>query len=85
AGGQPPLVLDVRNLPERQGGALVEDAMHIPLPELRDRLGELPQGREIWVHCAMGQRAHYATRILRQHGFDARNLSGGFRLRKVRG
>lgn len=85
ASGRPPLVLDVRNLPERQGGAQVEGAMHIPLPELRARLGELPKGREIWVHCAMGQRAHYATRILRQRGFDARNLSGGFRLRKARG
>ncbi|MEY4311214.1 MAG: Coenzyme disulfide reductase, partial [Actinomycetota bacterium] len=30
------------------------------------------------VHCAVGQRGHTATQILRQNGFDAVNLDGGF-------
>jgi len=47
-----------------------------PLGQLRDRLGELRKDRPILVHCAVGLRAHIAVRILRQHGFDARNLSG---------
>jgi rhodanese-related sulfurtransferase len=46
--------------------------------QLRDRLGELLKDRPILVHCAVGLRAHVAVRILRQHGFDARNLSGGW-------
>ncbi|MEI6153021.1 MAG: rhodanese-like domain-containing protein [Deltaproteobacteria bacterium] len=49
----------------------------LPLPELRARLGELPRDREILVICRSGQRAYYATRILLQKGFKARNISGG--------
>ena len=53
------------------------DAVNIPLGELRARLDELPRDREIDVVCRSGQRAYYATRILLQHGFDARIVSGG--------
>jgi rhodanese-related sulfurtransferase len=55
----------------------VPEAVHIPLGELRARLGELPRDREIGVICRSGQRAYYATRILLQAGFDARVMSGG--------
>jgi hypothetical protein len=34
--------------------------------------------REIWMHSDAGQRAYYASRILTQHGFPVRNLSGGY-------
>ena len=43
----------------------------------RSRLDELPRDREIQVVCRSAQRAYYATRILLQNGFKARNLSGG--------
>ena len=39
---------------------------------------ELPRSGEIWVSCGIGQRAYYAARMLMQHGFRARVLSGGF-------
>ena len=55
----------------------VPGAVNIPLRELRARLGELPRDREILVICRSAQRAYYATRILLQNGFKARNLSGG--------
>ena len=55
----------------------VPGALNIPLPELRARLGELPRDREILVICRSAQRAYYATRILLQNGFKARNISGG--------
>jgi rhodanese-related sulfurtransferase len=58
-------------------------AVNIPLPQLRARLGELPRDREILVICRSGQRAYYATRILLQNGFKARNLSGGMLSRSV--
>ena len=58
-------------------------AVNIPLGQLRARLGELPRDREILVICRSGQRAYYATRILLQHGFQARNLSGGFLSRAI--
>jgi rhodanese-related sulfurtransferase len=56
----------------------VPDAVHLPLSELRERHGELPRDRELWLYCAAGQRAYYATRFLAQHGFRPRNLSGGY-------
>ncbi|VXD24885.1 FAD-dependent oxidoreductase [Planktothrix paucivesiculata] len=70
------LLLDVRN-PAELEIENVPGAVNIPLPELRARLGELPQDQEILVFCRSGQRAYYATRILVQNGFKARNLSGG--------
>jgi NADPH-dependent 2,4-dienoyl-CoA reductase/sulfur reductase-like enzyme/rhodanese-related sulfurtransferase len=71
------LYLDVREPAEFARGHL-PGAVNIPLGQLRDRLGELPRDREIRVNCGVGQRSYYAVRILRQKGFDARNLSGGY-------
>jgi rhodanese-related sulfurtransferase len=47
------------------------------LPQLRTRLRELQPDREIHVICRSAQRAYYATRILMQNGFKAKNISGG--------
>jgi rhodanese-related sulfurtransferase len=69
-------LLDVRNPPELAVES-VPGALNIPLPQLRSRLGELPRDREILVICRSAQRAYYATRILLQNGFQARNISGG--------
>jgi NADPH-dependent 2,4-dienoyl-CoA reductase/sulfur reductase-like enzyme/rhodanese-related sulfurtransferase len=69
-------VLDVRH-PEELAVEHLQDAVNIPLDELRERLGELPRDREILVVCRSGQRAYYATRILLQDGFAARTVAGG--------
>jgi len=69
-------LLDVRQ-PVELVVESVPGAVNIPLPELRARLGELPKDREILIICRSAQRAYYATRILLQNGFNARNLSGG--------
>ncbi len=71
------LVLDVRE-PHEVAAGCIPDSVNIPLGQLRARLGELPKSRELWVTCGVGQRAYYACRILAQHGFHARNLSGGY-------
>jgi NADPH-dependent 2,4-dienoyl-CoA reductase/sulfur reductase-like enzyme/rhodanese-related sulfurtransferase len=55
----------------------IAGARNIPMGRLRERLHELPRDREIRVVCRSGQRAYTATRCLRQHGFDARVVSGG--------
>jgi rhodanese-related sulfurtransferase len=52
-------------------------ARHIPLPRLRDELPTLPSNRPIKVLCKVGQTAHNAVRLLRQHGRYARLISGG--------
>lgn len=69
-------LLDVRN-PQELEVESVPGAFNIPLPQLRSRLGELPHDREILVICRSAQRAYYATRILLQNGFRAKNISGG--------
>jgi rhodanese-related sulfurtransferase len=76
------VLLDVRE-PIEQAVERIPDAVNIPLAQLRARLGELPRDREILVTCRSGQRAYYATRLLLQHGFKARNLSGGLLSRAV--
>ncbi|MDP2996629.1 MAG: rhodanese-like domain-containing protein [Bryobacterales bacterium] len=71
------LLVDVRD-PAEYARDHIDGAINIPLDQLRDRLNELPRDREIWVNCAAGQRSYYALRILKQRGFHARNLSGGY-------
>jgi NADPH-dependent 2,4-dienoyl-CoA reductase/sulfur reductase-like enzyme/rhodanese-related sulfurtransferase len=75
-------VLDVRETHEFRAGA-IPGSVNIPLGQLRTRMSELPQSEEIWVSCGIGQRAYYACRILTQHGFHARNLSGGYSTYRV--
>jgi NADPH-dependent 2,4-dienoyl-CoA reductase/sulfur reductase-like enzyme/rhodanese-related sulfurtransferase len=70
------MILDVRE-PFELAVENVEGAVNVPLGQLRARLDELPRDRTIQVICRSGQRAYYATRLLLQQGFDARNVSGG--------
>ena len=69
-------ILDVRQ-PFELVVENVPGALNIPLGELRGRLEELPKDKEIFVLCRSAQRAYYATRILLQNGFKAKNISGG--------
>ena len=69
-------VLDVRE-PFELAVESFEGATNIPLGQIRSRLSELPKDKEIHVICRSGQRAYYATRILLQNGFNAKNVSGG--------
>ena len=77
-------VLDVRTADEVALTPLTDapGAIHIPLGELRGRLGELDPHRRTIVSCATGLRAHVAARVLSQHGFDNVSvLSGGATVR----
>lgn len=69
-------LLDVRE-PFELAVESVPEAVNIPIGRLRERLGELPRDREIHVICRSGQRAYIATRMLLQHGFKAKTVSGG--------
>ncbi len=71
-------LLDVRDLDEFEAGH-VPGAVHLPLNSLRDRLATLPSDQPLYVYCEVGQRAYYATRVLRLHGFPAYNLTGGYK------
>lgn len=70
-------ILDVRTPGEFARGG-IQNAANIPLDELRGRMDELPKNTAINVYCGVGVRSYIAYRILKQNGFDAKNLSGGY-------
>ncbi|ADL50448.1 DsrE/DsrF/DrsH-like family protein [Clostridium cellulovorans] len=72
------VVLDVRTKIERENGS-IDDSIHIDVNELRYKLDTLDKNKEYWVHCAVGIRAYIAERILKQHGFKAKNITGGYK------
>lgn len=71
------VLLDTRTEGEHARGT-IEGALHIPVDELRDRLGELPRDRRLRVFCQSGLRSYVACRILMQHGFSCANVAGGY-------
>lgn len=71
------LLVDVREPHEYEAGH-PPGFINLPLSVMRERYHELPTDREIWLSCGVGQRAYYATRFLAQHGYRARNLTGGY-------
>ncbi len=74
--GEQVTLLDVRRQDERETVHL--GGVFIPLDELKERLGELNQEREIVVYCHHGVRSIGAVQYLRANGFSkARNLAGG--------
>jgi len=76
--GEPLVVVDVRP-PEEYRAAHIPGALSIPLPELEQRLRELPRDREIVAYCR-GPYCAYApeaVRRLRESGLRARNLLDG--------
>ena len=78
------ILLDVRNDAEVAGGK-VAGSVHIPVDQLRSRMGELDKSKKILVYCAIGLRGHVAYRMLTQAGFDAENISGGYKSYAARG
>jgi len=73
-----PFLLDVR-MPQEFAKGHIPGAVNIPVDDLRSHLGELPNDREIAAYCQVGQRGYLATRILRQTGFSAVNVGGGYK------
>jgi hydroxyacylglutathione hydrolase len=67
-GSDAPLVIDVRQLAEYEGGHL-PGALPIGAGELPDRLDQLPRDRPIATICASGYRASVAASLLRANGF----------------
>lgn len=72
------VLLDVRDEAEHKRGS-IPGALHIPLNQLRSRLSELPKDRALLVFCQSGQRSYNACRILMQHGYSCKNLSGAYK------
>lgn len=76
------MLVDVRSEIEHSNDHIAGSIL-IPVDELRDRLNELDSSKEIWVYCQVGLRGYTASRILQQHGFNVRNLTGGYKIYKM--
>jgi len=73
-------VVDSRPAPLVQAHPLTQvRSINIPLPALRQRLGELDRNRPVVTVCALGKTAYFAARILAQNGFQVSTLTGGIR------
>lgn len=68
-------LIDVRQ-PEEYAQARVPGAQLIPLDQLPDRLGELPDG-DLLVICRTGNRSAKAVEFLVTQGRSATNVAGG--------
>ncbi|MCL2335303.1 MAG: DsrE/DsrF/DrsH-like family protein, partial [Endomicrobia bacterium] len=75
------ILLDTRTAMEYENGH-IDGFINIPLDSLRKRLNELDKNKKVYITCQIGLRGYIAARILSQNGFDAYNLSGGYRLYK---
>src|SRR5579863_433492 len=79
-------ILDVRDKCEITKLGTLQNAVNIPLDELRDHLDELPGDRRILVFCQKGQRGYLAACALKGYGFDnVVNLRGGFAQAQLHG
>lgn len=73
-------LLDVRNAKELEMNGRLKGSINIPLDNLRDRMKEIPKDQPLIVSCHSGLRSYVAERILKQHGYQVKNLDGAFAL-----
>jgi len=74
---QDAFILDVREAFEYEE-AHIRGTAFIPLQQLSERLEELPKNQMIYVYCQSGMRSSQAAQVLKDNGYQASNLEGGF-------
>ena len=70
-------VLDVRREAEYEAGH-VPEASNAAHTRVADRLGDVPDGAPLYVHCQSGARAAVASAFLAREGYDVRYVNDGF-------
>jgi NADPH-dependent 2,4-dienoyl-CoA reductase/sulfur reductase-like enzyme/rhodanese-related sulfurtransferase len=71
-------LIDVRTEGEFDRGS-IPGAINIPVDEIRERQSEI-SNKNLLVTCQVGQRGHTASLLLKELGFNAVNLDGGYLL-----
>ena len=72
-------LLDMRSEGEYNRGT-IDGFKNIPVNSIRNRLDEIDKSKPVYITCQVGLRGYIGARILMQNGYDAYNLSGGYRL-----
>ena len=75
AGPNPPTVLDVR-LPSELTGSHVRGSLHVPVPEVLDRIDQIPE-RSLWV-LGRGREHGVIAALLHAHGRDVTAVDDDF-------
>lgn len=57
-------IIDTRNASEKEANQYFDSAINIPLPELQDRLDEIPNDKPIVFHCAGGYRSAIGSSLV---------------------
>ncbi len=71
-------IVDVRGPGEYEAGHLI-GAHNVPLPQIRQRMDEIPRDVPVYLHCRSSQRSYYALCCLRGNGYrNVINISGSF-------
>ncbi len=72
-------IVDVRGKAMADGNP-VPGAVNIPMPTLRNNLDRLDRGKPVVTVCALGKNSYFASRVLKQNGFDVKSLEGGLKM-----
>ncbi|RJX33716.1 MAG: NADH peroxidase [Oxalobacter sp.] len=72
-------IVDVRGKALADAGP-VPGAINIPMPTLRDNLNKLDKNRPVVTLCVLGKNSYFASRVLKQNGFDVKSLDGGLKI-----
>ena len=70
------VLYDVREGNER-AESFIPGSRHLPLGQVKARLGELPRDMPVAFICRTGRRSAMATTTARREGYDAHNVKGG--------
>ncbi len=77
-------VVDVRYPNEWEAGH-IGVAVHIPMDDVLDRVGELDRSKPVVTVCRSGGRSAEAAKDLASEGFDVQSLDGGMQAWAARG
>ncbi len=73
-----PFIVDIRTEDDYKRGSL-QNAINIPMAQLKERMAELPKDKTIYLLCHTGERSVDYVEMLDDAGYDAVNISGGYR------
>ena len=70
------VVIDIRSKALHEAGH-ISGAINIPTEKLRSNIQQLDKDKTYIIACVTGLNGYFMERILRQKGYNARNLIGG--------
>lgn len=71
--------IDVRSEMEFMMGS-IKGFVNVPVEKIREEIKKLDKNKKVYLTCQVGQRGYNMARVFMEEGFDAYNLSGGYRL-----